>query len=225
MFGLSGGGGGVGKFNGSVRDQRLFADIAGHHERAAGGAEPVIDSGYHIGIDQPVKRIAGSVLADRYQWQRPDHQIGIRKRPRRRWNQPRAGRRRLQQAGYQWRRYGQPRRIVGGVQGSRQGRPSPRSYRWFRASGDSSDPGSTNASSADPLLQALQAASSTSVTGSSGTTTTSPASGNGSQAAATSAVSSTSSTAASLSYSNIEQMIQREASAISFSANPLSFNA
>jgi hypothetical protein len=38
-------------------------------------------------------------------------------------------------------------------------------------------------------------------------------------------VSTTSSGAASSSYNAIEQMIQREASAISLSANPRSFNA
>ena len=71
----------------------------------------------HIGADQPVRRAAGPVLADRRQWRRPDHQIGIRKRARRRRHQHRAGRRCVQQARHQWRRLGQPRRIVVGAEG------------------------------------------------------------------------------------------------------------
>ncbi len=66
--------------------------------------------------DQSVERAAGPVLPDRHQWRRPDHQIGVRKRARRRRHQSRAGRRRLQQARYQWRRHGEFRRIVEGAE-------------------------------------------------------------------------------------------------------------
>jgi Ca2+-binding EF-hand superfamily protein len=79
----------------------------------------------------------------------------------------------------------------------------------------------TSGSSADPLLQAMQAAFSTSTTNSNGlaaslipadlskvTTTSLGASGS-----------------ATSSYNSIEQMIQRQMQAMSFSATPLSFNA
>ena len=54
--------------------------------------------------DQPVGCAEGPVLADRRRRQRPDQQIGIREGARRRRHQHRAGRRRVHQARYQWRR-------------------------------------------------------------------------------------------------------------------------
>ena len=42
----------LGKFRPGVRARRLFAAIAGHHERATGGAKPVIDRDNHAGPDQ-----------------------------------------------------------------------------------------------------------------------------------------------------------------------------
>ncbi len=86
------------------------------------------------------------------------------------------------------------------------------------------DSGNTGGSSSDPLLQALQAASSTSVTNSNGSTATSLTYADGSKVTMTSPVSTTSSGAASSSYNLIEQMIQREANAISLSTTPLSVN-
>ena len=88
--------------------------------------------------------------------------------------------------------------------------------------GDTSSPGG---SSTDPLLQALQGASSTSVTNSDGSTTTSLTYADGSKVTMTSPVSTASSSVASSSYNLIEQMIQREANAISLSTPPLSVNA
>ncbi len=140
--------------------QRRLADLAGHHEGAAGGAKPVI-IGHDIGADQPVGRAAGSVLADRRQWRRPDHQVGIRKRARRRRHQHRAGRQRVQQARHQWRRHCQPQRIVGGVEG--QGRRPSRHITMSRVQAD-------RAATPAPIrcLQALQGSSSTSSASSSG---------------------------------------------------------
>ena len=91
--------------------------------------------------------------------------------------------------------------------------------------GSGSDTGSTSGSSTDPLLQALQGASSTSVTNSDGSTTTSLTYADGSKVTMTSAVPTASSSAASSYYNMIEQMIKREANAISLSTTPLSVNA
>jgi Ca2+-binding EF-hand superfamily protein len=83
--------------------------------------------------------------------------------------------------------------------------------------------GTTNSSSAggsstDALLQALQGASSTSVTNSDGSTTTSVTYADGSKVTMTSPAAATSSSSATSSYNIIEQMIQREAQAISSGA-------
>jgi hypothetical protein len=67
-------------------------------------------------------------------------------------------------------------------------------------------------------LQALDGASSTSVSNSDGSTTTSLTYADGSKVTMTSPAATTSSSAATSSYNFIEQMIQREASAISSSA-------
>jgi Ca2+-binding EF-hand superfamily protein len=73
-------------------------------------------------------------------------------------------------------------------------------------------------SDTDPLLQALEGASSTSTTNSDGSTTTSLTYADGSKVTMTSAPAASASTAAASSYNFIEQMIQREAQAISASA-------
>jgi EF-hand domain pair len=95
-------------------------------------------------------------------------------------------------------------------------------------SGDSSSSAASSAdgSNSDPLLQALAGASSTSVTNSDGSTTTSMTYADGSKVTMTSPAAKTASSTATSSYNLIEQMIQREAQSISFSAaNPsLSFS-
>jgi hypothetical protein len=88
---------------------------------------------------------------------------------------------------------------------------------------DANDPNSSSASggsSSDPLLQALAGASSTSVTNSDGSTTTSLTYADGSKVTMTSPAATTASSTATSSYNLIEQMIQREAQAISFLATP-----
>ena len=70
----------------------------------------------------------------------------------------------------------------------------------------------------DPLLQALQGASSTSVTNSDGSTTRSVTYADGSKATMTLPAAKTASGSATSSYNFIEQMIAREAKAISSSA-------
>jgi Ca2+-binding EF-hand superfamily protein len=82
-------------------------------------------------------------------------------------------------------------------------------------SGDSSG---TGGSDSDPLLQALDATTSTAVTNSDGSTTTSLTYADGSKVTMTSAPTASASTSAASSYNIIEQMIQREAQAISTSA-------
>ncbi len=78
--------------------------------------------------------------------------------------------------------------------------------------------GTTAGGATDPLLQALQGASSTSTTNSDGTTTTLMTYADGSKVSMTSAPASTSSSTATSFYNVIEQMIQRQAQAVSTSA-------
>jgi Ca2+-binding EF-hand superfamily protein len=85
------------------------------------------------------------------------------------------------------------------------------------SSDGSSDSAGTSGSDSDPLLQALDAASSTSVTNSDGSTTTSLTYADGSKVTMTSAPTAAASTSAASSYNIIEQMIQREAQAMSAS--------
>jgi hypothetical protein len=103
---------------------------------------------------------------------------------------------------------------VGGSSGSGDG----------AASGPNSTSSTTGASS-DPLLQALAGASATSVANGDGSTTTSLTYANGSKVTMTSPAATKASTAATSSYNLIEQMIQREAQAISFLTPSLSVSA
>jgi hypothetical protein len=80
------------------------------------------------------------------------------------------------------------------------------------AESSSSDDGGSNS---DPFSQALQGASSTSVTNSDGSVTTSLTYADGSKVTMTSAAGKSSSASATSSYNFIEQMIQRQAQAIS----------
>jgi hypothetical protein len=75
-----------------------------------------------------------------------------------------------------------------------------------------------NGSSSDPLMQALQGASSTSTTNSDGSVTTALTYADGSKVTMTSAASGSTSSSATKSYNFIEQMIQRQAQAISASS-------
>ena len=87
------------------------------------------------------------------------------------------------------------------------------------ASSDGSDASSgSNGSSSDPLMQALDGATSTAVTNSDGSTTTTLTYADGSKVTMTSAAQASTSSAATSSYNFIEQMIQRQANAISTSA-------
>jgi Ca2+-binding EF-hand superfamily protein len=76
----------------------------------------------------------------------------------------------------------------------------------------------SDGSNSDPLSQALQGASTTSVTNSDGSVTTSLTYADGSKVTMTSAAGKSSSTSAASSYNFIEQMIQRQAQAISSGA-------
>ncbi|TMJ47955.1 MAG: EF-hand domain-containing protein [Alphaproteobacteria bacterium] len=86
--------------------------------------------------------------------------------------------------------------------------------------GGSPDAGSTDASGSntDALSQALSGASSNAVTNSDGSTTTSITYADGSKVTLTTPAASTASSAATSSYNLIEQLIQREAQALSQSA-------
>ena len=78
--------------------------------------------------------------------------------------------------------------------------------------------GNNDGSNSDPFSQALQGASTTSVTNSDGSVTTSLTYADGSKVTMTSPASGSSSSAATSSYNFIEQMIQRQAQAISSAA-------
>jgi hypothetical protein len=78
-----------------------------------------------------------------------------------------------------------------------------------------SSSGDADGSNSDPFSQALQGASTTSVTNSDGSVTTSLTYADGSKVTMTSAASGSSSASATSSYNFIEQMIQRQAQAIS----------
>ena len=76
----------------------------------------------------------------------------------------------------------------------------------------------SSGSNSDPLMQALNGASSTSVTNSDGSTTTTLTYADGSKVTMTSAASATAAGSATSSYNFIEQLIQRQAKAISAQA-------
>jgi len=78
--------------------------------------------------------------------------------------------------------------------------------------------GDNGGSNSDPFSQALQGASTTSVTNSDGSVTTSLTYADGSKVTMTSAAGGSSASAATSSYNFIEQMIQRQAQAISSAA-------
>jgi len=107
------------------REFRGHAAVARDLERAAGGAVARSD---HIErrdrLDQPQRGARRSVLANRRQRRRPDHQDRIRERARRRRHQSCEGRRRLRQARQERRRLGLIRRDVVGTEGR------PRSSSW-----------------------------------------------------------------------------------------------
>lgn len=87
-----------------------------------------------------------------------------------------------------------------------------------KARHDQHDAGATGASGSDPMSQLTQGASTTTVTNSDGSVTTSLTYADGSKVTMTSAASGSSSGAATSSYNFIEQMIQRQAQAISSAA-------
>jgi Ca2+-binding EF-hand superfamily protein len=93
-----------------------------------------------------------------------------------------------------------------------RGRGSHHHHHHIAGSGGSSNAGGSDS---DPLLQALQGASSTSLTNSDGSTTTSVTYADGSKVTMTSPATKTASGSATSSYNFIEQMIAREAQAIS----------
>ena len=92
-------------------------------------------------------------------------------------------------------------------------------HHHHHAAGGSGDTSGAGGSNSDPLMQALQGASSTSVTNSDGSVTTSLTYADGSKVTMTSPASGSSAGAATSSYNFIEQMIQRQARAISSSAS------
>ncbi len=91
--------------------------------------------------------------------------------------------------------------------------------------GHGNDANDAGGSGADPFAQALRGASTTSVTNSDGSVTTSLTYADGSKVTMTTAASGSTSSAATSSYNFIEQMIQRQAQAISSATASLSVSA
>jgi Ca2+-binding EF-hand superfamily protein len=91
-------------------------------------------------------------------------------------------------------------------------------HHGHHAASASSASSESDGSNSDPFSQALQGASSTSVTNSDGSVTTSLTYADGSKVSMTSAAGKSSSTSAASSYNFVEQMIQRQAQAISSGA-------
>ena len=172
-------------------------------------AQSQSSAGSTTGVQEPLRRAEGPVRADRRRRRRQDQQVEeFEDGARRRRHQSRAGRQRVRQARQGRRRLGQPQGTGVGAEG-RQG-PS-------RCIADSTA-SDADGSNSDPFSQALQGASSTSVTNSDGSVTTSLTYADGSKVTMTSAAGKSSSTSAASSYNFIEQMIQRQAQAISSAA-------
>ncbi|MCP1914855.1 EF-hand domain-containing protein [Bradyrhizobium sp. USDA 3458] len=95
-----------------------------------------------------------------------------------------------------------------------QGHKGGGHHRHHMASG-STDGSGAGGSSSDPLMQALDGATSTSVTNSDGSTTTTTTYADGSKVAMTTPATSSATLNAASSYNIVEQLIQRQAKAIS----------
>ncbi|MCA1400713.1 EF-hand domain-containing protein [Bradyrhizobium sp. BRP56] len=97
-----------------------------------------------------------------------------------------------------------------------QGHKDGGHHRHHMASGSTDGSGSgAGGSSSDPLMQALDGATSTSVTNSDGSTTTTTTYADGSKVAMTTPATSSATLNAASSYNIVEQLIQRQAKAIS----------
>ncbi|MCP1843395.1 hypothetical protein ACVIHI_003686 [Bradyrhizobium sp. USDA 4524] len=97
-----------------------------------------------------------------------------------------------------------------------QGHKGGGHHRHHMASGSTDGSGSgAGGSSSDPLMQALDGATSTSVTNSDGSTTTTTTYADGSKVAMTTPAASSATLNAASSYNIVEQLIQRQAKAIS----------
>ncbi|MGY4571449.1 MULTISPECIES: EF-hand domain-containing protein [Bradyrhizobium] len=97
-----------------------------------------------------------------------------------------------------------------------QGHKGGGHHRHHMASGSTDESGSgAGGSSSDPLMQALDGATSTSVTNSDGSTTTTTTYADGSKVSMTTPAASSATLNAASSYNIVEQLIQRQAKAIS----------
>ncbi|MGF6425281.1 EF-hand domain-containing protein [Bradyrhizobium elkanii] len=97
-----------------------------------------------------------------------------------------------------------------------QGHKGGGHHRHHMASGSTDgSSGGTGGSSSDPLMQALDGATSTSVTNSDGSTTTTTTYADGSKVSMTTPAASSANINAASSYNIVEQLIQRQAKAIS----------
>ena len=185
--------------------RRRFADFAGDHERAARRAEPVLD---RVGDRHP--RAAPAALKDLFSQIDGDGDGKISKSEFE--NALGAGGTNLAQADSVFGKLDKDgdgsvslEELASALKGGKG-----HHHRCMPASSSGDD-----GSNSDPFSQALQGASSTSVTNSDGSVTTSLTYADGSKVTMTSAASGSSSSAATSSYNFIEQMIQRQAQAIS----------
>jgi hypothetical protein len=180
------------------------ANIAGHHERAAGGARPC-----HDGLDRVADHQPHDALKDLFAQIDADSDGKLSKSEFE--NALGAGGTNLKQAD---RVFGKLDKDGNGAVSLDEMMSALKSKRRPDAAGSGEKAGSHK----DPLMQALEGASSTSVTNSDGSVTTSLTYADGSKVTMTSAAASSASSAATSSYNFIEQMIQRQAQAISSAA-------
>jgi EF-hand domain pair len=184
--------------------QRLFADFAGNHERAARRTEPVLGGSTTASKSRSaaLKDLFGQIDGDgdgKISKEEFETALG-------------AGGTNLTQADS----------VFGKLDKDGDGSVSLKELASaLKPKGhhhDRDKAGDGDGSGSDPLSQALQGASTTSVTNSDGSVTTSLNYADGSKVAMTSAAGKSSSASATSSYNFIEQMIQRQAQQISSAA-------
>jgi hypothetical protein len=201
-----------------MRVRRMFADIAGDHGRAAGGAKPDID-----GVaSAPTSR--ADALKDLFSQLDTNSDGQVSKSEFE--NALGAGGTNLAQADDVFSKLdknGDDSVSLDELTSALQGRGHHHHHHHVASADGTSG---SDGSSSDPLLQALSGASSTQVSNSDGSTTTSVTYADGSKVTLISPPATKSSSSATSSYNFIEQLIQREAKAISSSAiAPLSVSA
>ena len=188
--------------------RRRFADIAADHERAARCAEPVLGR-----VDDTASKSRSAALKDLFGQIDGDGDGKISKKEFE--EALGAGGTNLKQADSV---FGKLDKDGDGSVSLKELASALKGGKGHHHDHAASSSGDGDGSNSDPFSQALQGASSTSVTNSDGSVTTSLTYADGSKVTMTSAAGKSSSASATSSYNFIEQMIQRQAQAISSAA-------